>query len=140
MGGYWLEPDITASAALARTASGPGPSGNPWPRLMAPVSRAMADMASKMVVGRPAKMGLGIGEMLCGLAPAFAEMLVRPEGLGEIGAGAPALVKDRPTARRFAARVPRVLEQGGSVGKTALQDLRAPRFMAGAGARRHERR
>src|SRR3954469_4156473 len=35
--------------------SGPGPSGKPWPRLMALLSRAACDIASKMVTGRPAK-------------------------------------------------------------------------------------
>src|SRR6185369_8157443 len=35
--------------------SGPGSSGNPWPRLMALLSRAACDIASKMVTGRSAK-------------------------------------------------------------------------------------
>src|SRR5271156_3071447 len=35
--------------------SGPGSSGNPWPRLMALLSRASCDIASKMVTGRSAK-------------------------------------------------------------------------------------
>src|SRR3569623_682632 len=35
--------------------SGPGSSGKPWPRLMAWLSRAACDIASKMVTGRSAK-------------------------------------------------------------------------------------
>src|ERR1700761_5159504 len=35
--------------------SGPGSSGKPWPRLMALLSRASCDIASKMVTGRSAK-------------------------------------------------------------------------------------
>src|ERR1044071_7779554 len=35
--------------------SGPGSSGNPWPRLMALLSRASCDIASKIVTGRSAK-------------------------------------------------------------------------------------
>src|ERR1700722_16565966 len=35
--------------------SGPGWSGKPWPRLMALLSRASCDIASKMVTGRSAK-------------------------------------------------------------------------------------
>ena len=51
-GGYLFS---TASAAWRRMASGPGSSGNPWPRLMALLSRASCDIASKMVTGRSAK-------------------------------------------------------------------------------------
>src|SRR3954469_15000174 len=35
--------------------SGPGSSGKPWPRLMALLSRASCDIASKTVTGRSAK-------------------------------------------------------------------------------------
>src|SRR6185312_8370495 len=35
--------------------SGPGSSGKPWPRLIALLSRAACDIASKMVTGRSAK-------------------------------------------------------------------------------------
>src|SRR5467141_2481318 len=35
--------------------SGPGSSGKPWPRLMALLSRASCDIASKIVTGRLAK-------------------------------------------------------------------------------------
>src|SRR3978361_1528263 len=35
--------------------SGPGSSGKPWPRLMALLSRASCDIASKTVTGRLAK-------------------------------------------------------------------------------------
>src|SRR5262249_38950074 len=35
--------------------SGPGSSGKPWPRLMALLSRASCDIASKMVTGRSPK-------------------------------------------------------------------------------------
>src|SRR2546423_3235180 len=54
MEGYWLYPSSTASAAARRMSSGPGPSGKPWPRLMALLSRASCDMASKIVTGRSA--------------------------------------------------------------------------------------
>src|SRR3954469_11889356 len=54
MAGYWLYPSITASAAARRMSSGPGSSGKPWPRLMALLSRASCDMASKTVIGRSA--------------------------------------------------------------------------------------
>src|ERR1700733_8983896 len=46
---------MTASAAARLMSSGPGSSGNPWPRLMALLSRASCDIASKMVTGRSAK-------------------------------------------------------------------------------------
>src|SRR5215213_8823883 len=52
--GYWLKPSMTASAAARRMSSGPGSSGKPWPRLMALLSRASCDMASKIVTGRSA--------------------------------------------------------------------------------------
>ena len=44
-----------ASDAARRMSSGPGSSGKPWPRLMALLSRASCDIASKMVTGRSAK-------------------------------------------------------------------------------------
>src|SRR6478672_9882459 len=46
---------MTASAAARLMSSGPGPSGKPWPRLMALLSRASCDIASKIVTGRSAK-------------------------------------------------------------------------------------
>src|SRR5258705_7634489 len=46
---------MTASAAARRMSSGPGSSGKPWPRLMALLSRASCDIASKIVTGRSAK-------------------------------------------------------------------------------------
>src|SRR5712671_7707985 len=46
---------MTASAAARRISSGPGSSGKPWPRLMALLSRASCDIASKIVTGRSAK-------------------------------------------------------------------------------------
>src|SRR5882724_5258325 len=46
---------ITASAAARRMSSGPGSSGKPCPRLMALLSRASCDIASKIVTGRSAK-------------------------------------------------------------------------------------
>src|SRR6476661_8709816 len=45
---------MTASAAARRMSSGPGSSGKPWPRLMALLSRASCDIASKIVTGRSA--------------------------------------------------------------------------------------
>src|SRR3954471_16805982 len=57
MGGYWFQPLTTASAALRRTSSGPGSSGNPWPRFTAPVSRASRDMTSNTEVSMLAKIG-----------------------------------------------------------------------------------
>src|SRR6202048_397755 len=46
---------MDAPAAARRISSGPGSSGKPWPRLMALLSRASCDIASKMVTGRSAK-------------------------------------------------------------------------------------
>src|SRR5258708_31379727 len=46
---------MTASAAARRMSSGRGSAGKPWPRLMALLSRASCDIASKMVTGRSAK-------------------------------------------------------------------------------------
>src|ERR1700704_884873 len=46
---------MDASAAARRISSGPGSSGKPWPRLMALLSRASCDIASKTVTGRSAK-------------------------------------------------------------------------------------
>src|ERR1700676_5255843 len=46
---------MTASAAARRISSGPGSSGKPWPRLIALLSRASCDIASKIVTGRSAK-------------------------------------------------------------------------------------
>src|SRR6266446_8109202 len=46
---------MTASAAARLISSGPGSSGKPWPRLMALLSRASCDIASKTVTGRSAK-------------------------------------------------------------------------------------
>src|ERR1700737_5119724 len=45
---------MTASAAARRISSGPGSSGKPWPRLIALLSRAACDIASKIVTGRSA--------------------------------------------------------------------------------------
>src|SRR3954465_9124784 len=56
--------------------SGPGSSGKPWPRLMALLSRASCDIASKIVTGRSAKTlfidvmegsAAGPGRQACGL-------------------------------------------------------------------------
>src|SRR5689334_25447212 len=41
--------------------SGPGSSGKPWPRLMALLSRASCDIASKMVTGRSPKTLFRVG-------------------------------------------------------------------------------
>src|ERR1700686_5710432 len=46
---------MTASDAARLMSSGPGSSGKPWPRLMALLSRASCDIASKIVTGRSAK-------------------------------------------------------------------------------------
>src|SRR6202049_160887 len=45
----------TSSAAARRMSSGPESSGKPWPRLIALLSRASCDIASKIVTGRSAK-------------------------------------------------------------------------------------
>jgi hypothetical protein len=50
IGGYWLGPSITASAAMRRMSSGPSVSGKPWPRLIARCSWASALITVKMVV------------------------------------------------------------------------------------------
>ena len=63
---------------LCRISSGPGSSGKPWPRLMALLSRAACDIASKMVTGRSAKTlfmdvmagsAAGLGRQSRGLPP-----------------------------------------------------------------------
>src|SRR5436305_1966751 len=74
--GYWLSPSITASAAARRISSGPGWSGNPWPRLMALLSRASCDIASKIVTGRSAK-------------TLFMDVMARSAGLGRQARGLP---------------------------------------------------
>src|SRR3954471_12825194 len=90
--GYWLYPFIVASAAARRMSSGPGWSGNPWPRLMALLSRASCDIASKIVTGRSAKTlfidvmarSAGPGRQACGLPSQHAagEMLVVTQAVG----------------------------------------------------------
>ncbi len=52
-GGYWLWPARMAAMAASATSAGPSVSGNPWPRLMAPVSTASADISAKIVVPNP---------------------------------------------------------------------------------------
>ena len=49
-GGYWLCPLWSASAATSSIDAGPSVSGNPCPRLTAPVRTASADISVKMVV------------------------------------------------------------------------------------------
>ena len=39
--------------AASMTSAGPSVSGNPWPRLMEPVSMARADISAKIVVPNP---------------------------------------------------------------------------------------
>src|SRR3954453_21229287 len=93
MEGYWLYPSSTASAAARRMSSGPGSSGNPWRRLMALLSRASCDIASKIVTGRSAKTlfidvmersAAGLGRQTCSLPGQHAagEMLVVGEPIG----------------------------------------------------------
>ena len=53
-GGYWLCPDRIASTAASSTSFGPSLSGNPCPRLTAPVDTANADISAKIVVPNPA--------------------------------------------------------------------------------------
>src|ERR1700754_2718643 len=84
---------MVASAAARRMSSGPGSSGKPWPRLMALLSRAACDIASKMVTGRSAKTlfmdvmersAAGLGRQPCRL-PAqntTGEMLVERQARG----------------------------------------------------------
>ncbi len=53
-GGYWLpRPSAMASSAAWRTTSGPSVSGKPWPRLIALVATASADISAKIVVPKP---------------------------------------------------------------------------------------
>src|SRR4051812_20312851 len=49
-GGYWLWPARMAAMAASATSGGPSVSGNPWPRLMAPVRTASADISANTVV------------------------------------------------------------------------------------------
>ena len=48
-GGYWLTPPVTFAATSASSEAGPSVSGKPWPRLIAPVRRASADISAKIV-------------------------------------------------------------------------------------------
>ena len=52
-GGYWFRPPSIAATAAASIGAGPSVSGNPWPRLMAPVCVASADISAKIVVPNP---------------------------------------------------------------------------------------
>src|SRR5437764_15155744 len=49
-GGYWLWPARIAATAASATSAGPSVSGKPWPRLMAPVRTARADISANTVV------------------------------------------------------------------------------------------
>src|ERR1700716_35631 len=83
---------MTASAAARRMSSGPGSSGKPWPRLMALLSRASCDIASKIVTGRSAKTlfidvmarSAGPGRQACSLPGQHAagQMLVVSQTIG----------------------------------------------------------
>src|SRR3954451_17595891 len=53
-GGYWLWPSRIAWIAASATTAGPSVSGNPCPRLIAPVRTAGADISAKIVVPNPA--------------------------------------------------------------------------------------
>ena len=55
-GGYWLTPPRMASTAASSTSGGPSVSGKPWPRLIAPVPTASADISAKIVVPNPAQL------------------------------------------------------------------------------------
>ncbi len=50
-GAYWLAPCSSAATAEAMTDGGPSASGKPWPRLIAPVRAASADISEKIVGG-----------------------------------------------------------------------------------------
>ena len=52
-GGYWFAPFAMAERAASSTSAGPSSSGKPWPRLIAPVRSASADISVKMVVPNP---------------------------------------------------------------------------------------
>ena len=49
-GGYWLRPLAIAARAASSISGGPSVSGKPWPRLIAPVLAASADISAKIVV------------------------------------------------------------------------------------------
>ena len=49
-GGYWLTPSAMASCAAFSIAGGPSSSGNPCPRLTAPMRAASADISANTVV------------------------------------------------------------------------------------------
>src|SRR5438105_2735072 len=50
IGGYWLWPARIAVATASTSAGSQSKSGKPWPRLIAPVRAASADITVKMVV------------------------------------------------------------------------------------------
>src|SRR5215475_822402 len=64
-GGYWLpRPARIASAATWAILAGPSRSGNPWPRLTDPVTRARADISAKIVVPRPSRRRFSSGRLM----------------------------------------------------------------------------
>ena len=52
--------------AASSTSLGPSVSGNPCPRLMAPVATASADISAKIVVPNPASFDVRIGRTVGG--------------------------------------------------------------------------
>src|ERR1700738_3732124 len=50
-----------ACTAASATSAGPSVSGKPWPRLMAPVLTAKADISAKIVVPKPCRRGVRYG-------------------------------------------------------------------------------
>ena len=55
-----------ASTAASSTSAGPSVSGNPCPRLIAPVATASADISAKIVVPNPASLDVSAGRALTG--------------------------------------------------------------------------
>src|SRR5919108_4657317 len=67
-GAYWLRPTRIAACAASRTSAGPSSSGNPWPRLIAPVRSASADISVKIVVPKPARRDAITSDMMHAVA------------------------------------------------------------------------
>ena len=69
-GGYWFWPPRSAATAASITSCGPSVSGKPWPRLIAPVRVASADISAKIVVPNPASLLLRNARSVVAIAAA----------------------------------------------------------------------
>ena len=134
-GGYWLRPPRMASTAASSTSGGPSVSGNPWPRLMAPVATASADISAKIVVPNPWRRLVRYGTRSAMTRPSVeAARSPRVSDRGRAGAGRRAeLVAPYPDDH-----VIRRADRGRRRAAPALR--RSPSRGEGQGHRPHRRR